>query len=133
METPDLIPITGTPLNRLFFAINHYVSTGDHIGEGIAYELSPQRRRLVIPVNPRNRVDVEDKQALRARMKELYGIAPARFLGPLSQRSGIFELYYMDIDLGDMDRMADLLMEKPGPKGWGSMKKTIDQYTWTNE
>lgn len=42
MEPRRITPLRGTPVNRLFFAINHYVSTGDHFGEAW---LSPWRRR----------------------------------------------------------------------------------------
>jgi hypothetical protein len=33
---PTLIPVTNSTFNRLVFAINHYISTGDSIGEGVA-------------------------------------------------------------------------------------------------
>jgi hypothetical protein len=34
----QLSTVTEGPVKDMVFAINHYVSTGDHIGEGVAME-----------------------------------------------------------------------------------------------
>jgi len=39
------------PINDLFYAINFYISTGDHIGEGNAAEMEDGQLFVIIPIN----------------------------------------------------------------------------------
>jgi len=55
-----IIVKNGEPLSLLFVAINHYISTGDHIGEGIALEEGSQKVRVVVAVNTTLKDDRED-------------------------------------------------------------------------
>lgn len=70
MNPRDIKPQIGTPTNRLFWAINHYVSTGDHIGEGVAQEVGG-KLLFLIPVRVAAEQDQRDLAAFRARFDEL--------------------------------------------------------------
>lgn len=127
MEPRPITPKQNEPLNRLLFAINHYVSTGDHVGEGIALptgrEGDPSREQLVmIPVNTKMEQDREDFAAFGARLNELGW--ELEKMG----RDGIFEFYALRIREDEMDALAEKLRERPGQEGWGSMKETIDKH-----
>ena len=51
--------VRNTPLNRLYLAINHYISTGDHIGEGISNDLG-SHIQMMVAVNQANPTDQQD-------------------------------------------------------------------------
>ena len=127
MEPRKVTPLLKTPVNRLFFAINHFVSTGNHIGEGIALPVG-SKIRMLIPVNTVMTQDLQDFAAFRSRFLELAPRFALTLTGP--ENNGLFDIYYFDIEPGRMDELAQELRKKPGPKGWGSSKKVIDQYKW---
>ena len=70
MEPLELIPIADGPLKRLIIAINHYISTGNHFGEGFALG-EGSRVRIVIPVNLYMERDQKDFEAFRSRLDVL--------------------------------------------------------------
>lgn len=125
----DVIPLTGGPTTRLFWAINHYVSTGDHIGEGVARKQG-HRWVLTIIVFPDKKQDRDDMEAFRSRMG-MKGLPPNRldFCG----RHGAAEMWTLTVADADVDALADALVSEPGPMGWGSGKAVIDRYEWRHE
>lgn len=127
MNPRDVKPMLDTPLNRLFFAINHYVTTGDHIGEGIATG-DEKRMRVTIPVRTDSKDDQANFAAFRSRFEELadkYRLV----LGYLGEHRN-FEGWTFEIDVERMDALAVDLRERPGPLGWGTGKTVIDAYQW---
>lgn len=131
MEPKNIQYVERSPLNRAFFAINHYVSTGEHLGQGIATEMLPGVFSLAIPVNTAMEEDVADFEAFEAKVAELCAHPdemPIRLVS--SGKHGTFALYTLIVPAPILDDLARKLREKPGPKGWGSMKATIDQYDW---
>lgn len=125
------------PLNRLYFAINHYVSTGDHIGEGVSMPEGPQRHptgephpddkiRIVILVNSTNPTDIADFEKFQSRFSQ---IAP-RFKTQLMHagKQQHFLVKEFVIRYGQADELARALTEEPGPLGWGSMKDLIEKH-----
>lgn len=127
MNPRDIKPQIGTPTNRLFWAINHYVSTGDHIGEGVAQEVGG-KLLFLIPVRVAAEQDQRDLAAFRARFDELaepYQTA-MRYMGEYDG----FELWGFALAEDQADDLAADLTVRPGALGWGSGKAVIDSYTW---
>lgn len=119
-----IIVKNGEPLSLLFMAINHYISTGDHLGEGVAIEEGPQKARVVVTVNMALKDDKEDFQKFKAKFEEIR----AKFQTRLDDhgRNSIFHTHSFVILKKDIEAMAQAFTESPGPLGWGSMKKLID-------
>lgn len=124
MPSPELIPSINGPLNRLFFAINCYISTGDHIGEGFATDAGLGKFMILIPVNPKLPPDLKDFAAFRSRFQEIAG----RFHTTLEYQglSAGMEIYSFVLAENRVDEMAKVLRECPGPLGWGSQKPRVD-------
>lgn len=118
-------PKFNDPINRLMLAINHYISTGDNIGEGIATP-DGDKVRVLIAVNKVMQQDKEDFQAFKAKFKEIKG----RFKLTLNDHGsqGLFHMYSFLIEESQIDNLAVALTESPGPKGWGSLKPLIDKH-----
>jgi hypothetical protein len=124
----------GSPLSLLFVAINHYISTGDHFGEGIALgdgkgkgEPKPDEKfTIVIVVNRSLPVDIEDFQKFKSKLESLRNKFPIK-LATHGTEQGFsqysFALYYHQVP-----KLTQLLTESPGPLGWGSMKELIDTH-----
>lgn len=131
----NLTPLEGTPLNLLFVAINHYVSTGDHIGEGIAQAEGPQRKgeplpneliQILILVNPALPTDTADFTKFKSRFSELEKEFSTRLES--HGRQDNFLAHSFTIRYRQCESLTQALTEKPGPLGWGSMKPLIDQH-----
>lgn len=119
---------SGTAANRLLFAINHYVSTGDHIGEGIVAPIGGDRFLIPIPVNRTLSADQADFACFRSRFNELapdYG-TQLEYAGG----NGVFDFWHFSIRADQMDALAADLRARPGPKGWGSEKAKIEAVEW---
>lgn len=106
-------------------AINHYISTGDHIGEGIAVP-DGDKVRIMIAVNKAMEQDIKDFKAFQAKFNEIKGQFKLRLEDGGS--NGIFHMYSFLVKESDMDTLASALTQAPGPKGWGSLKPLIDRY-----
>lgn len=133
MEPRRITPLQKTPLNRLFFAINHYVSTGDHFGEGIGVPESDPAFglvRVLIPVNRHMAQDQADFRCLQSKFDELAaaGEFPVRLEHMGTE--GLFDYWSFVVPTFRMDALADELRRAPGPAGWGSGKAIIDQHKW---
>lgn len=121
----DIKPVQQTPLNRLFLAINHYISTGDHLGEGIANDLGTHVQ-VIIPVNQKMQVDRLDFEKFQSRFVELEAELGSKLKFEGEQQ--YFRMYSFKIDITDMDLLAEKLIEKPGKLGWGSMYELIQKH-----
>ena len=137
MNDRTITAMAGTPLNRLFIAINHYVSTGDHLGEGTAIGEGIQRHmtgephaldlvRLLLMENTTDPTDVADFAAFASRFSELAGQFDTHLKWEPQQ--GKFRMYSFVIKYGQANELANALTEQPGPAGWGSMKELIDEH-----
>ena len=124
----------GSPLSLLFVAINHYISTGDHFGEGIALgdgkgkgEPKPNETiTILILVNRSLADDVEDFKKFKSKLESIKATFPINLQSHgteqgMSQYS--FNLYYHQVL-----KLTQVLTESPGPLGWGSMKPLIDKH-----
>ena len=127
IDPKKVTPMVDSPLNRLVFAINHYVSTGDHIGVAIAAKYG-ERIGVTIPVRKNAPQDVADFEAFRSRFEELAPVHGAS-LGWIGEHEGV-EAWLVLIGMEQMEAFAAELRERPGPLGWGSGKATIDAYRW---
>ena len=125
------MPLQGTPVNRLFFSINHYVSTGDHFGEGLAMDTVPGALAFMIPVNTRMEGDAENFRRLEARIRQLRD-HPEEWPVRLTDegRQGLYHIYALHVPAPLVEPLAAKLREEPGPLGWGSPKKIIDSHDW---
>ena len=115
--------LTDSSANKLVLAINHFLSIGDHVGEGIGLE-TDGKLMILIPVNTLMSQDREDFNSFLARfnqIKEEFSIE----LEPQGQH-GIMETYSLTIEKSLISAVADRLIEEPGPLGWGSTKAKVD-------
>lgn len=119
-----IIVKNGEPLSLLFMSINHYISTGDHLGEGIAIEEDAQRVRVVVTVNTTLKDDKEDFEKFKAKFDEIKAKFQTRLID--HGRTSIFHTHSFVIAKKDIEAMSQAFVESPGPLGWGSMKKLID-------
>jgi hypothetical protein len=114
----------GTAGNRLIFAINHYVLTGEDVGEGVMGALGDGRFMVYIPVEHRSPTRVADFECFRSRFDELaplYGTT-LEFVG----RGGASDEWRFAIRGDQMDALATDLRERPGQSGWGSTKEEAE-------
>jgi hypothetical protein len=116
----------GEPLSELYLAINHYVSTGDHLGEGVAADAGPGRFRVLLAVNRALPQDVADWECFRSRFAELQ-----REFGLRLQREGAsmgMEMWAFEVREDQVGPLAGALRARPGRLGWGSLKPLIDRH-----
>lgn len=120
-----IIVKNGEPLSLLFVAINHYISTGDHIGEGIALEEGSQKVRVVVAVNTTLKDDREDF----LKFKSKFDAIKLKFQTRLDDhgREGIFHTHSFAVAKKDIELMTQAFTEAPGALGWGSMKGLIEK------
>lgn len=121
--TQIMLPLTNSPLNALFLAINHYMSTGDHAGEGVSMEAPDDRVLLVLAVNRTLTTDQQDFQKLRARLEELREEFP--FTLKNEDDHAVFIIWSLTVRTCDILPLARRLLEAPGPLGWGSMEPLL--------
>lgn len=112
----------------LFLAINHYISTGDHVGEGIALPDPEDGLRVLVPYDPDNKTDNEDAVRLQRRVSEIMDARTMPLAMDHEGRSGKFAVLVILVGEKDARRLAQELVRTPGPGGWGSMKALIDQH-----
>lgn len=107
-----IIVKNGEPLSLLFVAINHYISTGDHIGEGIALEEGSQKVRVVVAVNTTLKDDREDF----LKFKSKFDAIKLKFQTRLDDhgREGIFHTHSFAVAKKDIELMTQAFTEAPG-------------------
>jgi len=117
---PDIQMLADEPANRFIFAVNHYVSTGDQIGEAVV--LSKENPcTIVVPVDLGNEQDASDFAALRSRVDELDRVS----IEKEGEEQGF--TFYL-VHAHDADDAAVQLASKPGEKGWGSPRPLVQRY-----
>ncbi len=127
MATLDIV--TEGPVRDMILAINHYVSTGDHIGEGVAMEGEGGGYLFGVPYDPRNPDDRDDARRLRQRLAEIAAAHPG-----LSVRTedhppaGGFSYFVVHVRPELARRLAAELVRSSGDAGWGSGKPRIDKH-----
>lgn len=121
--------VEGTPENRLIFAINHYVSTGDHFGEGIFFEKGNQTV-FALPVNAKNPTDLDDFQKFKSAIDALSLDSVELVVAESTGAGSRFLMHELHVDSEAIPSLADQLMDSPGPEGWGSPKAIIDEHDW---
>lgn len=127
---PDITIVSGQPLNALMIAINHYISTGEYVGEGIAIPEADGRTLVLLAVSLSDPTDAEDFRRFRARWDE---IAPT--LGLRIGFGGVehgMEMWNFRIAPAQMPALTAALRERPGPLGWGSLYPILAEHGLTN-
>lgn len=125
----DIQPTIGEPINKLFWAVNHYISTGDHIGEGVARR-EGDHWLLTLVVNAASSTDLLDMGKLVARLAEID--PPLATLTWIGQKGDIHG-WALGVADTDITALTEALTSQQGPEGWGSGKAVIDRYTWRHE
>lgn len=121
----DITPITEGAVNRLFWAINHYVSTGTHIGEGVATR-DGDNWTFIIPVAIGSKQDQADMATFRSRLDSITVPATIGYMGELGES----ECWILSVADSDLHSLTEALIEAPGSLGWGSGKAVIDSFVW---
>ena len=117
---PDIQMLADEPANRLIFAINMYVSTGDQIGEAVVLS-KDDPCTIVVPVDLSDERDASDFAALRSRVDELDRVSVEKE----GEEQG-FTFYLLHAH--DADEAATQLALQPGEKGWGSTRFLVQKY-----
>ena len=127
--SPPTTVLASGPYKEVFLALNYYISTGDHIGEGQARPLGNGRVHLLIPYAPREREDKENWERLQARLTQIQTQDKlALSVVDLGPASGNFRVMAIEIAAADVARLAQVLKAKPGPLGWGSLHAFLQQH-----
>ena len=145
MNVPRVVNTEG-PINDLFYAINHYISTGDHLGAGTALETEDGGLLVVIPVNKANPDDLADADKFEQKIAELHNaLSPEKkavsngvdlFPGvelssglELSRHTGngAFDYLLLKLALRDARPLACALVRFPAAPGWGTCKVDLDR------
>lgn len=113
------------PVNRAFLALNHYISTGDHVGEGVALG-EGNKTVLLITWRPREWEDNDNWKRLRARLEELKGEGFALEIREMGA-NGEFSFAGAVVETSQLDEFATKITERRGPLGWGSMKTFLER------
>ena len=131
MKEPRTVEIhRDGPIYELLVAMNHYISTGDHIGEGNALidtsKPGPNRLGVVVPVDPKNSIDVRDFELLQLRLTEI-----AAENGPsveLENHGSMdrFDAWIMFVAEPLIPALTAALKAKPSAEGWGSVKLEVE-------
>jgi hypothetical protein len=111
--------VADTPANRLIYAINCYISTGDHIGEAVVLR-KDSPCTIIVPVDLSDGQDAADFSALRSRIDELSRVS----IEKEGEEAG-FTFYLVHAD--DPDEAAVQLASEPGEKGWGSPRPLVEK------
>lgn len=109
--------------NDVFLGINHYISTGDYIGEGAVLDMGAGVLALVVAYNPSSPQEIADLTALKVRLEELRqtGIDLREETQPwAAQGMGQFNFLLLHVHQDDLIRLAQGLVREPGKAGWGS-------------
>jgi hypothetical protein len=114
------------PINDAFLALNHYISTGDHVGEGIAMYWHDGRIAFNVPYAPRELEDKDNWTRLEARLHQMQ--ADDDFSVEIQDGGmtpGGFRVMILLLAEDDVPAFTLALKEKPGPIGWGSMRSFL--------
>lgn len=117
----------GTSMNRVLIGINHYITTSELIGAGLAMPVD-NKIKFFILVNINHPTDVSDWQKLSSRLQEISSPQfEIEYHGRDEIKNGTkFDQYTITLLEKDCDEFAKALMIKPGPMGWGSTKRYVD-------
>jgi hypothetical protein len=129
-DEAEMDPITrlldaGLPLHALILAINHFVSTGDHIGEGGVYE-DAGMYQVAVPVKQYLPLDRADFSKFRSRFKQVAPRFGIRL--ELVDYSNGMDIYAFKVAPAQVPALARALAAEPGKLGWGSTKPYVDRY-----
>jgi len=116
----DIQVLADEPANRLIFAINMYVSTGDHIGEAVVLS-KDDPCTIVVPVDMNDEQDAADFAALQSRARELDRVSIEK-----QGKEDRFTFYLLHAD--GADKAAVKLASEPGDEGWGSPRPLVQKY-----
>ncbi len=122
--------VIDTPLNDLIFAINHYLSTGEFVGECavMASNTNPKVFRLILSENVTLPTDREDFAKFFSRANELIAGGLHGELQKVKSQYP-FRSWFLSIHEHDIPSWTLALLESPGAAGWGSLKPGIDEKT----
>lgn len=110
-------------IKMVILAINHYISTGDRLGEGMAMS-DGDKLIFAIPVNRVNCDDIADWLKLNSKLQEIS--RPAFDLVNYEKTHANFDNHLLKINKNDCHAFARALTESPGKMGWGSVKAVLD-------
>ncbi len=118
---------TEGPINDLIYAVNFYISTGDHIGEGNAAEVDDGQLLVIIPLSKTNADDQADANCLQQRVSEIQGSGAVAVTLERHADTGAFDYLLLKLAVSDARPLARELVRQMGGKGWGTPKRDIDK------
>jgi hypothetical protein len=114
-------------INDAMLALNYYISTGDHIGEGVAIPLPSGEIALLIAFAPHELEDADNWNRLEARLIEMHGEGLKLKIENEGQQ-GIFVMIRLILKELDLPAFTTALKSKPGPLGWGSLYTFLERH-----
>ena len=114
-------------LLAFFIGLQHYMSTADHIGEGVAWLEDGGRIGVGLPYNPRELEDKDNYERLASRLRELKreGFDLTIDEGVMK---GQFKGASVSVRESDLPALTKKLREAPGALGWGSLYTFLQRH-----
>ena len=125
---PPTVRNTEGPINDLIYAVNFYISTGDHIGEGNAAEMEDGQLLIIIPLSKTNADDQADADRLEQRVTEIQSSGAVAVTLERHADTGAFDYLLMKLAVKDARPVARELVRQMGGEGWGTPKRDIDKH-----
>ena len=119
---------TEGPINDLFYAVNFYISTADHIGAGKAGETEDGQLLVIIPLSKTNAEDQADADCLEQRVTEIQSGGAVAVTLERHKDTGAFDYLLLKLAAEDARPLARELVRQMGGKGWGTPKREIDKH-----
>ena len=117
-----------SPMSCLVQAINHFVSTGDHFGEGRILHAKTGDWLVVLACNVNDEIDVEDMRKFESRFKEVIEETAIDARLEKGEEVNGCRSYLLHVHDPDMLPLAQALISAAGEAGWGSMYPYIQRY-----
>ena len=114
--------VANGPIHKLMVAFNHYITTAEHIGDGVALPVGDDLA-VCIPYAPCEFEDSTNWRCLEARLQEIVAKDSLNIrIRNDGTGEGRFTLMIVTLPQSDITRLTTLLKAKPGPLGWGSLR-----------
>lgn len=125
----DPAEVCCTPAHDLVFAVNHYITTADLIGEGMVI-VHGEHLTLQIPQNPKHPTDCADWKRFQSRVAEIVQERRDMMILLLPKGKtprGEMDLHHLTVHEADIPAFCRLLMQDGGAAGFGWCRGAMDR------
>lgn len=111
----------------LIEAINHYIATGDHFGEGSVFEAKSGEYLIPILFDPTDSIDSSDFEKFACRLDEIRDETGLKLVMEREGKIGRCDSFHLRLEQSKFLPLAKALVSRPSEKGWGSMHNAIQR------